>query len=73
MHLIGMSTLLILLSLGPGYHHPLGPGYHNTHEHVQEVDIQTTPMLGLIQHHAINDHGGCLFQQEDSGGTCLPL
>jgi hypothetical protein len=28
MHLIGMSTLLILLSVGPGYHHPSGPGYH---------------------------------------------
>jgi hypothetical protein len=28
MHLIGMSTLLILLSLGPGYHHPPGLGYH---------------------------------------------
>jgi hypothetical protein len=24
MHLVGMSTLLILLSLGPGYHHPRG-------------------------------------------------
>jgi hypothetical protein len=29
MHLVGMNTLLILLSLGLGYHHPLGPGYHN--------------------------------------------
>jgi hypothetical protein len=28
MHLVGTDTLLILLSLGPGYHHPLGPGYH---------------------------------------------
>jgi hypothetical protein len=24
MHLIGMDTLLVLLSLGPGYHHPRG-------------------------------------------------
>jgi hypothetical protein len=24
MHLVGMSTLLVLLSLGPGYHHPPG-------------------------------------------------
>jgi hypothetical protein len=24
MHLFGMHTLLILLSLGPGYHHPRG-------------------------------------------------
>jgi hypothetical protein len=24
MHLVGMDTLLILLSLGPGYHHPGG-------------------------------------------------
>jgi hypothetical protein len=29
MHLVCMSTLLILLSLGSGYHHPSGPGYHN--------------------------------------------
>jgi hypothetical protein len=28
MHLVSMSILLILLSLGPGYHHPLGAGYH---------------------------------------------
>jgi hypothetical protein len=28
MHLVGMSTQLILLSLGPWYHHPPGPGYH---------------------------------------------
>jgi hypothetical protein len=24
MHLVGMDTILILLSLGPGYHHPRG-------------------------------------------------
>jgi hypothetical protein len=24
MHLVGLDTLLILLSLGPGYHHPRG-------------------------------------------------
>jgi hypothetical protein len=24
-----MSTLLILLTIGPGYHHPLGLGYHS--------------------------------------------
>jgi hypothetical protein len=29
MHLINMNTLLILLSIGPGYHHPIGRGYHN--------------------------------------------
>jgi hypothetical protein len=28
MHLVDMSTILILLNLGPGYHHPPGPGYH---------------------------------------------
>jgi hypothetical protein len=28
MHLVGMSTLLILLNFGPGFHHPLGLGYH---------------------------------------------
>jgi hypothetical protein len=31
MHLVGMITLSILLSLGPG--HPIpGPGYHTTQE-----------------------------------------
>jgi hypothetical protein len=36
MHLVDMSTLLILLSLGPGYLHPLGPGYHTpSPNHVQ--------------------------------------
>jgi hypothetical protein len=29
MHLVDMITLLILLSLRPGYNHLLGPGYHN--------------------------------------------
>jgi hypothetical protein len=24
MHLVGMDTLLIILSLGPGHHHPRG-------------------------------------------------
>jgi hypothetical protein len=32
MHLVDTSTLLTLLSLGPGYHHPPGPGYHNHQE-----------------------------------------
>jgi hypothetical protein len=27
-HLVDMTTLLILLSLGDGYHHPLVPNYH---------------------------------------------
>jgi hypothetical protein len=31
MHLVSMSTLLILLSIGSRYHHPLGLGYHNDH------------------------------------------
>jgi hypothetical protein len=29
MHLVDMSTLLILLSLWSGYHHTLGLRYHN--------------------------------------------
>jgi hypothetical protein len=29
MRLIDMSTLLIILRLGPEYHHPLGPGYYD--------------------------------------------
>jgi hypothetical protein len=28
MYLVGMDTLLVLLSLGPGNHHPRGTGYH---------------------------------------------
>jgi hypothetical protein len=28
MQLVDMSTLLIILSLGPGYHHPMGPECH---------------------------------------------
>jgi hypothetical protein len=43
MHLIGMSTLLILLSLGPGYHHPPGLGYHiETKKQAQENIITIT-------------------------------
>jgi hypothetical protein len=39
MHLVGTSTLLILLSLGPGYHHQLGPGYHNKHYYLLSIGI----------------------------------
>jgi hypothetical protein len=31
MHLVGMDTLLILLSLGPGYHHPRGQDITYSH------------------------------------------
>jgi hypothetical protein len=36
MHLVNMSTLLILLSLGPGYDYPVGPGYHKV-QVLQEI------------------------------------
>jgi hypothetical protein len=32
MHLVGMDTLLILLSLGPGHHHPRGQDITLTHQ-----------------------------------------
>jgi hypothetical protein len=44
MHLIDMSTLLILLSLRPGYHHPLGLGYHKNKS-------RPTTKLGLLVRH----------------------
>jgi hypothetical protein len=43
MHLIDMSTLLILLSLGPGYNHPLGPGYHNPPRLEDRSPCRSTP------------------------------
>jgi hypothetical protein len=48
MHFIGMSTLLILLSLGPGYHHVPGPGYH------KYIGIANGLILHLIQYIAIH-------------------
>jgi hypothetical protein len=46
MHLVSMDTLLILLSLGPGYHHPRGQDITHTPEppgkgvaHTVVVDI----------------------------------
>jgi hypothetical protein len=35
MHLVGVDTLLILLSLGPGYHHPMG----------QDITVADRPAL----------------------------
>jgi hypothetical protein len=51
MHLIGMNTLLILLSLRSGYHHPPGPEYHNPprledRRPRQSTSIQEPPLLG---------------------------
>jgi hypothetical protein len=43
MHLVGMDTLLILLSLGPGYHHPRGQDI-TTECYTQQSD-QYTPFL----------------------------
>jgi hypothetical protein len=37
-NLVSMSTLLILLSLGPGYHHPLGSGYHSERAQMKYPD-----------------------------------
>jgi hypothetical protein len=44
MHLVGMDTLLILLSLGPGHHHPRGQDI--THS------LLELPTLIMISHEA---------------------
>jgi hypothetical protein len=43
MHLVDMSTLLILLSLGPGYPIP-GPGYHNSRPLEDRRPRRSTPI-----------------------------
>jgi hypothetical protein len=68
MHLIGMNTLLILLSLGPGYHHPRGSGYHNPppledRRPRRSTPIQEPPLLAmyvcLVSSYAMPcDHSG---------------
>jgi hypothetical protein len=44
MRLVGISTLLILLSLGLGYHHPPGPRYHT---YAEQSGVTQSPSLGL--------------------------
>jgi hypothetical protein len=47
MHLVGMITLLILLSLGPG--HPIpGPGYHNAHHLLLLMGLHLLLLMGLL-------------------------
>jgi hypothetical protein len=46
MHLVGMSILLILLSLGPGYHHSTGPWYHNSPPLRRPTSSSVNPKLG---------------------------
>jgi hypothetical protein len=46
MHLVGMSTLLILLSLGLVYHHLSGPRYHNTLPLERLMSSLVNPKLG---------------------------
>jgi hypothetical protein len=69
-HLVGMIILLILLSLGPGYHHPLGPGYHNPppledRRPRRSTPIQEPPLLAtlmcLVSSYAMQcDHFGLI-------------
>jgi hypothetical protein len=42
MHLVGMNTLLILLSLGPGYHHPRGQDITPAHHHAGQGQADDT-------------------------------
>jgi hypothetical protein len=46
MHLVDINILLILLSLGPGYHHPLGLGYHNPSPLRKPMSSSVNPNLG---------------------------
>jgi hypothetical protein len=46
MHLVGMDTLLILLSLGPGYHHPKGQDITLTRGQPRVGDVVTTRRAG---------------------------
>jgi hypothetical protein len=53
MHLVCMITLLILLSLGPGNHHPRG----------QDITKSQLPSVDdhLVIHYAINDLRACVL------------
>jgi hypothetical protein len=44
MHLVSISNLLILVSLGSGYHHPPGPGYHNPPPLEDRCPRRSTPI-----------------------------
>jgi hypothetical protein len=57
MHLVGMSTLLILLTLGPGYHHPPGPGYHKR---------STFDLIGCLDVDIVR----CKVDRKSTSGTC---
>jgi hypothetical protein len=48
MHHVCMTTLLILLSLGPGYHHPPGPRYHNPPPLEGRCPRRSTPRQKLL-------------------------
>jgi hypothetical protein len=45
MYLVGMDTLLILLSLGPGYHHPKGQDI-TIHPLTRPTSLSVNPNLG---------------------------
>jgi hypothetical protein len=71
MHLVDMSTLLILLSLGTGYDHPLGPGYQNPPPLEDRHPRWSTP----IQEPPLLATSVCLVSSyampcDDSGPTC---
>jgi hypothetical protein len=51
MHLVGMNTLLILLSLGLGYHHPRGQDITiHTHRRPTSLSINPNPGNYLLSH-----------------------
>jgi hypothetical protein len=47
MDLVGMDTLLILLSLGPGYHHPRGQDITVTHQIIHIINVNIVIMCCL--------------------------
>jgi hypothetical protein len=49
MHLIGMDTVLILLSLGPGNHHPRGQDITRSRLEAAIASAEATTSLDLNQ------------------------
>jgi hypothetical protein len=50
MQLVGMSKLLIGLSLRQEYHHPTGPGYHNQPLLTPTCVLTSSPPLATLPH-----------------------
>jgi hypothetical protein len=75
MQLAGMSTLLILLRLEPGYHHPPGSGYHKKEAQGEEEpelgDAVRWAKLGDAFWRAKEQVIGGLAEEQPDGGVVL--